>query len=107
MTHPNKRRGNNWEREIVNCAQEMGLDAKRAYGSDGRSLGQEADVDLLVSGKKVQAKVRARIPSYLKVPDSCDATAFKETRGQRWVLLRLEDWLEMVKSTNKEAREDG
>ena len=40
VTHRNKIRGNNLEREIVNDAKKIGLSAKRAYASDGRSLGK-------------------------------------------------------------------
>ena len=40
MTHRNKVRGNNLEREVVNAAKDAGLSAKRAYASDGRSLGK-------------------------------------------------------------------
>ena len=48
MAHKNKIRGNNLEREIVNSAKEVGLSAKRAYASDGRSLGKSEVVDVLV-----------------------------------------------------------
>ena len=48
MTHPNKVRGNNLEREIVNKAKAKGLSAKRAYASDGRSLGKSEVVDVMV-----------------------------------------------------------
>ena len=56
MTHPNKIRGNTLEREIVNKSKEAGLSAKRAYASDGRSLGFSEVVDVLVEDVTIQAK---------------------------------------------------
>ena len=58
MPHKNKIRGNNLEREIVNKAKEAGLSSKRAYASDGRSLGKSEVVDVIVEGYTIQAKRR-------------------------------------------------
>ena len=35
MSHPSKQKGNRFEREIVDKAKDRGLDAKRAWGSNG------------------------------------------------------------------------
>ena len=56
MTHRNKVRGNNLEREVVNAAKEVGLSAKRAYASDGRSLGKSEVVDVMVEDCKTKLK---------------------------------------------------
>ena len=41
MANKSKAKGNNFERECVNIAKEMGIKkCIRAYASDGRSLGQ-------------------------------------------------------------------
>ena len=65
MAHKNKIRGNNLEREIVNSAKEVGLSAKRAYASDGRSLGKSEVVDVLVEDITIQAKRRKKIAAWL------------------------------------------
>ena len=51
MTHRNKVKGNTYERELVNQAKDIGLEAKRAWASDGRSLGLHEEVDLVIDGK--------------------------------------------------------
>ena len=61
MTHPNKIRGNTLEREIVNKSKEAGLSAKRAYASDGRSLGFSEVVDVLVEDVTIQAKRKKKV----------------------------------------------
>ena len=61
MTHKNKVRGNNLEREIVNAAKDIGLSAKRAYASDGRSLGKSEVVDVVVENTTIQAKRRKKV----------------------------------------------
>ena len=97
MTHPSKRKGNNWERELVFHAQESGLPAERAYASNGRALGECDAVDVKIDGKCVQAKRRAALPAYLQVPDGCDAVAFRQDRGEPMVLITLWEWLDLVK----------
>jgi Holliday junction resolvase len=42
MTHTSKRKGNAYERELVNQAIAAGLTSKRAYASNGLSLGHGA-----------------------------------------------------------------
>ena len=48
MTHPSKVKGNNYERELVKEAQAKGLEAERAYASNGKALGECEEVDLIV-----------------------------------------------------------
>tara|TARA_R110000824_G_scaffold330248_8_gene517056 strand:- start:262 stop:564 length:303 start_codon:yes stop_codon:yes gene_type:complete len=97
MASPSKAKGNRFERLVVNLAAEAGLTSKRAYASNGISLGLEEDVDCLVGGYKVQCKTRARIAKWIKVPDSCDVTAVKEDRGDTFIVIRYNDWLDLIK----------
>ncbi len=97
MTHPSKAKGNRFERLVVNMASDAGLTSKRAYASNGMSLGLEEDVDCLVGGFKVQCKTRARIAKWIKVPESCDVTAVKEDRGNTFIVMRYDDWLKLIK----------
>jgi len=96
MTHPNKRRGNNFERELVNDAKGRGLDAIRAYASDGRSLGEGSEVDVLIQGMRIQAKRRKCLPAYLQIPDGCDAVVCRQDRGETLVLMRFDDLLDKL-----------
>ena len=88
MTHPNKRKGNAYERELVNDARANGLDAERAWGSDGRSMGMPADVDLVVQGMPLQCKRVKQLPKWLGMSDSVGGVAVREDRGETYVLVR-------------------
>ena len=96
MTHPSKSKGNKFEREIVNLANTSGLQAKRAYASNGESLGFSAEVDLVVAGKKIQAKIRKTLPAYLQIPRDCDAVVFRQDRGETLVLIDFYDYLDLI-----------
>ena len=87
MSHPSKLKGNRFEREIVDKAKDTGLkDVKRA-------LGEHPEVDCLIDGYKVQAKVRKKLPAYLIPSKEVDAVVFKQDRGEILMLVRYEDWL--------------
>jgi len=96
LTHPNKVKGNNFEREIVNLAKSIGLDAKRAYASDGRSLGEVKEVDVIIDGVRVQAKRRRQLPEYLKIDEGVDLVVFREDRGETYALVRWDKILELL-----------
>ena len=99
MAHPSKVKGNKFERDVVNKAKEFGLDSKRAYASNGESLGMHAEVDLIIEDYKIQAKIRKSIASYLLPNENVDAQVIREDRGEAYIVLRLEDWLELISST--------
>ena len=48
MSSPSKRKGNAFEREVVNQARKSGLKSIRAYASNGKSLGEAEDVDVKI-----------------------------------------------------------
>lgn len=105
MTHPSKRKGNGFERELVNHALESGLHAKRAYASNGESLGFHCEVDLVVAGKKIQAKRRKALPAYLVPSDNVDAVVFRPDRGDTLVLLNWFDYLDLIKGATVENQQ--
>ena len=105
MTHSSKIKGNSYERELVNSAKESGLESKRAYASDGRSLGHHEEVDLLVDGKRIQAKRRRSIAKYLLPNENVDAVAFRPDRGETVVLITWWDYLDLLKSAQTEVSE--
>ena len=98
MSHPSKQKGNRFEREIVDKAKDIGLDSKRAWGSNGMALWEHPEVDCLINGYKIQAKVRKKLPKYLIPSKEVDAVVFKQDRGEILVLVRYEDWLQERKS---------
>lgn len=72
-----KRKGNGFERELVNTAKNSGLSAQRAYASNGEALGHHAEVDLVVEVVRIQAKRRASIAGYVQPTEHVDAVALR------------------------------
>jgi Holliday junction resolvase len=100
MAHKNKIRGNNLEREIVNQSKEEGLSAKRAYASDGRSLGYSEVVDCVVEDWTIQAKRRKKIAQWLYPEnhgDDVDAVVTRMDRKEALIVFPLKKWIKMMK----------
>tara|TARA_Y100000401_G_scaffold73348_1_gene59339 strand:- start:17194 stop:17541 length:348 start_codon:yes stop_codon:yes gene_type:complete len=98
MTHPSKQKGNRFERLIVDKAKSCGVGAERAWGSNGRALGMHEEVDVLLEGGiRVQAKCRKKIAKWLKPNVFVDAVTVKEDRGETYIILRYDDFLEDYK----------
>ena len=102
MTSPSKRKGNRFERELVNQAKESGLESKRAYASDGRSLGHHEEVDLLVGDKRIQAKRKKALPAYLCPTEHVDAVAFRADNRPTLILLTWWEYLDLVKAASSQ-----
>ena len=93
-----KQKGTGYENELVKRLIDAGFtDARRAWGSDGRSLGMEPDVDILTEGIKIQAKRRKAIPKWLRL-GNCDAVMFREDRGLTFVMMTFDDWVKCLKN---------
>lgn len=97
MASKSKAKGNRFEREIVNLAKENGLEAERAYASNGKALGLPEDVDVKIAGKAFQCKVRKTIGDLYKPSKSNYGQIFKEDRGELLVMIRFEDLLTLLK----------
>lgn len=96
MPSKNKTRGNNLEREVVKAFQRAGLEAQRAWGSDGRAMGQHQEVDVLVHNDlKLQCKRKKALPKYLGFTEHVDGVVFKEDRGKKYIMLELESFIDM------------
>lgn len=104
MTHRSKRKGNKYERELVADAEQVGLEAERAYASDGRSLGEGEKCDVLIRGRdemvldalRIQAKRRSNIGSYLEVPDDADVTVVREDYGESLAVVPWTMFLDLI-----------
>ena len=106
MPSKNKARGNRLERLVVNQAKEVGINAIRAYASNGMSLGEAEDVDVKIENLKGQCKRRKRIAKWLKPPESCDIALVREDRGETYVIIEYGNFLEIV-AYMKELRNNG
>ena len=103
MPSRSKQKGNRFEREVVNIAKEYGLDSERAYGSDGRALGENKEVDVVIRSSsnkwRVQCKVRKNIASWVKPDVSLvDLQVVKEDRGTIYAVLPYEKFLKIISS---------
>lgn len=106
MTSPSKAKGNGFERELVEMAHANGLPAKRAWGSNGRALGEHETVDLLLAGLKIQAKRRKSLAGFLQVPEACDAVIFRQDRKPAMVLMSLERLFELLKKESEDGGQE-
>lgn len=108
-----KQKGNRVERECVNLAKCYGFESKRAWGSDGRSLGWHEEVDMTITpqkkaktavgGSKVrniykfQVKARKSIADYLKPCKEVYGQILKEDRKEPLLTMRYKDFLDLLK----------
>lgn len=90
MTHPSKRKGNDFEREVVNRAKEHGLDAVRSYASDGRSRGMAPTVDITIQDLRFQLKRRKKIAKYLEELEGTDGQIMRGDGGETIVIITLD-----------------
>ena len=96
MASKSKAKGTRFENEIVKIFNKHGFKATRAWGSNGKSLGFEEDVDIVVKrfgiikDWKIQAKRRAALPKYLDI-GNCDAVVIREDRDVPKVIIPLMD----------------
>jgi Holliday junction resolvase len=100
-----KQKGNRIERECVNLAKGFGFESRRAWGSDGRSLGWHEEVDMIIecdNGEfgnpfKFQVKGRKAIADYLKPCEYVYGQILKEDRHEPLVTIRYKDLLTLFK----------
>jgi Holliday junction resolvase len=102
MPNKSKQKGNTYETELVNQLKADGLEAKRAWGSNGASIGETETTDVVyyLNGQKytAQAKRRAKIPEYLKPPQGVSTVMTRGDREDTLVILRYEDYIQLLKN---------
>ena len=102
MPSKSKSKGNRFERLIVAMTKDQGIAAKRAYGSNGQSLGEHEEVDVLINKKiKVQCKTRKQIAKWMMPNENVDIQVIKEDRGIPYAVLPYDDYLELIKGEKK------
>ena len=96
MPSKSKAKGNRFERLCVDIAKKSNIKAIRAWGSDGRSLGEDSEVDVMLGKYKAQCKSRKRIAKWLKPNTIIDFQLVKEDRGQIYAILTYESLLRLI-----------
>jgi len=93
-----KAKGTGYENELVKKLKKAGFNkVKRAWGSDGRSMGEAPDVDIKADDFLSQAKRRKSIPKWLSL-GNCDVVMFREDRGITFVTMTFDDWVKCLKN---------
>jgi len=110
MSHPNKVRGNAAENYVIQQCEAHGIPCQRAWASDGRSMGLEYSDDGTIGKYRWQSK-RFKFENVVKwfyvncvkyLTGNQDVVSFYIDRAkghprQVYMIMRLEDWLELVK----------
>lgn len=101
MPSKSKKKGYEYEASLVKLLNAKGLSAERAWGSNGRALGESDDVDIVFTDRdgfrwKVQAKRRAKLAEYVKPPAGANIVIMREDRGENLVVLPMDIFLDML-----------
>lgn len=99
MSSPSKAKGNRAENKIVKMLIDAGCaDAKRSWGSNGRSLGMHEEVDVLANGCRVQVKARKSLPAIIvgALTEHVDVAVLVQDRTQPVVVMRFDDFATIV-----------
>ena len=102
------RKGKRYERELVTEAEAAGLEAERAYASNGQALGEAEECDVLIRGRddmvtdavRIQAKRRKSIAQYLPPPDGADVTVIREDRGDSLAVVPFDLFLDLLRNAD-------
>jgi len=101
MPSKSKDKGNRFERDIVNFFTNVGILCRRAWGSDGRSMGLTEGVDGTLNDEyKWQAKCKAKISPFYIPNDEVDFQIFKGDRTKTYVTMTSEKMGEIIKRVN-------
>ena len=101
MPSKEKVKGNSFEIKVRNMFREKDIECVRAWGSDGRSLGMNEEVDVLATHKgikyTIQCKVRKKIAQFFKPSEDIYAQVMQEDRDIPYAVVRLSDLIDLIK----------
>ena len=89
MSKSQRTKGRRGELEARDQLRAHGIAAERVHDQAANG-GHDLDTDI----GPVEVKRRKRLPAYLKPKPGVKLTMFREDRGEWFVMLRLEDYLE-------------
>ena len=95
-----KRKGYTFEKEIEHALTFDNHKCIRAWGSNGKSIGHEEDVDLVfkydTDEYKIQAKRKKSLPKWMATGNS-DWLAYREDRGEMMIAIPIHQLLTLIK----------
>ncbi len=99
MASASKAKGNRAEVKVVKLLTDAGVKAVRAWGSNGRAIGQHEEVDVLSNGCKIQVKARKALPAIITqaLTEHVDVAILFEDRRPPVVVIKFEDFTQLVK----------
>lgn len=109
MTSKSKIKGNAYERELVKYFLENEIQARRTWGSCGKSAGLDHEVDLIIQEDKVaQVKIRAKLPQFvyseapktdslIKWLTNVDCCIFRGNNKPSLVVMTLDSYIKLLK----------
>lgn len=97
MGNKSAAKGKRFERETVNEAKAFGLDAERAYGSNGEAIGEHRTVDVRIERFVVQNKREERIAKKFILTENYDGILYRKNFGESHIAIRYAVWLHMLK----------
>ena len=107
MGRSQKQKGNRIERKIVKILQENGFEAKRTWGSSGRSMGLDDEVDIVLAPAPaakdlyLQVKGRRKLADYIKPKeDVIHAQVLVQDREEPLVVMSFDKYMEYLKLKN-------
>ena len=107
MGRKQKQKGNRIERKIVAILQENGFtEAKRTWGSSGRSMGLDDEVDVVLQDELyLQVKGRRKLANYVRPKESViDAQILVEDRQDPLAVITFNQYMEFVKLRNDKEK---
>lgn len=98
----------------MNDLEIAGVQSRRAWGSNGESMGEHETVDILAAGRwKIQAKRKKAIAKALIPTEHVDAVVTRadakpgKRKPDALVIMRLDDWADMVRRDVEARRQLG
>lgn len=99
----NKRRGKHFEKKIVQIFKDANIEAKRAWGSDGRSLGFPEYVDIVIGEKDgietIQCKRVKRLPKKWQIKEGLSMVITQADNAKPMVIMPLQDFVILRRQT--------
>ena len=106
MPSKSKTKGNRFERQIVDRAKHFDLKAKRAWGRDGRAMGQHEEVDVVIGDNlRVQAKCRKKIAQWMIPNENVDIQVVKGDREIPLAVMPLDFFLILYKLSDDKYKD--
>jgi Holliday junction resolvase len=106
MTHPSKNKGNRVERLVVSILESLGCDSQRAYASNGLSLGEHEECDVVsnINGKRwrFQVKARKKVAEWIKPNmNVVDAQIIKSDREEPLIVMPLKAFVQEIQNARQ------